>query len=246
MALLSLIFQRSKRPSIETSLDGVTKTIITMDVSISETHSRTAVISQNEIEDGSNVADHVKLNPEKLTIEGLVSDSPVGVLQSAIGAGLSSASQLAAGAASKALGPVAATAVGSAVGLAGGSIAGLLTGQNRNPKDMFKLLDDLWRKRQPFTMVTALEKYDNMIITDLTVPRSASIGKSLRFTMSLEKVQIVSSSIVQVPAFKVANAGGSSVAKLGKQASKTASAANGSNASLLLQGFQKFGFLGGA
>lgn len=239
MALLSLIFDRPIRASFETVV-GSERVVVPLDASISEGHERQASVTQNAIEDGSNVADHVKLNPVRLTIEGLISDTPVSLLQAGLGLGISSASQLAAGAIGGVGGNIAAEA--AAFGL--GSLAGLLTGAPRRASDGFKFMEQLWENRQPFTMVTALKRYENMIMTQLSVPKSASIGKSLRFSMTLEQVRIVRSSLVAIPAFQVGgNASAQSQANLGKQGTKDAGAESSSKASLLLQGFQSAGVL---
>lgn len=238
MSLLALIFDRPVRASIETTVDGAEKIIVPMDVSISESHERSATISQNPIEDGSNVADHINLAPESLTMEAMISDAPVSLFQSVLGTAISSASQLAAGA----LTGIAGGIVEQVAGLGLGSIAGLLTGTPRDPADGFRFMEELWRARQPFTVVTALKRYEKMVIATLTTPRSASNGKSFRFNVKFEQVRIVKSQIVKIPAFKVGgNASAQSKAILGKNATKAAGEETSSSASLLLQGFQKQG-----
>lgn len=238
MSLLSIIFNKPVRASIETTVDGQETIVVPMDVSISENHERSSTITQNPIEDGSNIADHINLLPERLTMEALISDAPVSLVQSATGTLVGSASQLAAGA----VGGIAGTLVAQGVGLGLGSLAGLLTGTPRDPADGFRYLEELWNNRQPFTVVTALRRYEKVVISNLSVPRSASIGKSLRFSISLEQVRIVKSQIVQIPAFKVGgNASAQSKAGLGKQATQEAGEETSSNASFLLQGFQKVG-----
>jgi hypothetical protein len=53
---------------------------VTLDVSESEDHGKTAEPTQHPIEDGSDVADHVKQLPDTLTLTGTVSNTPVGFL----------------------------------------------------------------------------------------------------------------------------------------------------------------------
>lgn len=237
MSLLSLIFNRPVKASIETTSDGNETIIVPMDASISETHERSASVTQNPIEDGTNIADHITLAPVRLTMEALISDSPVSLIQSGIGTAVSSASQLAQGA----IGGIAGTLAGQATGIGLGSLAGLLTDTPRDPADGFRYLEELWENRQPFTVVTALKRYEKMVLTSLSVPRTAQIGKSLRFNATFEEVRVVKSSIVTVPAFKVGgNASAQSAAGLGKQATKEAGA---ETSTLALRKFQEFGIL---
>lgn len=233
MPLFSLIFNRPTKPSFELAIQGAPQTI-EFDASLSETHERVADITDNEIEDGSNVSDHARLRPKKLTLNAIISDAPVTLLGALAGAGLSAASQLANNAAGGGtLGNLAATATG----LGGGTLAGLLTGSPRNPADGWKVLEEVWEKRVPFTVITALQKYDNMLIENLSAPRSASVGKSLEFTVVLKQVKIISSATVKVAAFKVAEdaQGAQSKTALGKQAGKQTTVKNQSIAFRLIQ-----------
>jgi hypothetical protein len=239
MALFSLIFNRPVKASFEVVRDvggGDQKVVFELDASLKETHKRTAKVSQNPIEDGTNVADNVNLDPRGLELTGFVSDAPLSLLGSAVGLGLSSATQLA----SKALGT---SAVGqAAAGLATtglGSIAGIITGSPRDPKKAWQFLDEVWSRREPFSVVTALQRYENMVVASLSAPRESGRGKGLEFDITLEQVEIVQSSVIRVAVFKTGTLGGQSKAKLGKQSGKEA-ASNQSIAFRLL-GFQKGG-----
>lgn len=49
---------------------------IWIDVSISETHSLTAEVSEHPVEDGSNISDNVRAQPRTVQLEGLVTNHP--------------------------------------------------------------------------------------------------------------------------------------------------------------------------
>lgn len=234
MALLSLLFGEPQKAQIG---------VMQLDASINESHSRTAVPTRSEIEDGSTIADHIKLEPKKLTITGVIAESPVGRAEALLGlatAGLISGAQ---GAIGGLAGNVAGTALGS--GLA--SISGLVSsdlgedanGQviGRSKQDALAYLEELWSQRTPFEVITALTKYENMIITNLDIPREAIHGDSLEFTVEMEEIRIVTSSAVQIPTFQLADDAelGASSGKLGNQATKAAKAGTQSDASLALQ-----------
>ncbi len=231
MALLDIIFGGPEKAQIG---------VMELDASVRETHEVVTTVSENEIEDGSNVADHVRLQPRGLSIDGYISDAPITLLGSVIGLGVG----LVTGAVGGALGGIAGAIAGTAVA----SLAGLITGSPRDPKDSFKYLEELAIKREPFTVITSLKRYENVVITNLSIPRSARVGKSLQFTCQFKQITIVKSASIKIPAITVApdtTAGAQSNSKLGKQGSKEASGSTGSKASLLLRGFQKAGFFTG-
>ena len=236
MALLSLLFGGPKKAQI-----GVMR----LDASVSETHDRTAVVTQNEVEDGTNVADHIKLQPIGLTIEGLISDVPLSLFGSALGlAGGFATSQVqnAFGGGGSVGGALAAQA--AALGI--GSVAGLVlertnTDKVRNPQDAFRYLEELWENRLPFEVITVSRTYQNMVISNLSIPKNAQIGKGLRFTVTMEQVRIVSSTVVQVPFFLAPNVPGASTsAKTGKQSAKEAKPSTQARSTTILRdGFQR-------
>jgi hypothetical protein len=58
-------------------------------------------------------------------------------------------------------------------------------------QDAFRELVRLQRDREPFTVVTGLAVYQNMLIETLEVPRDSSDGQSIRFSMVIRELQIV-------------------------------------------------------
>lgn len=208
MSSLAVVFGRSQKAQLD---------VLQLDASVSETHNRKSKISANEIEDGSQINDHITLDPESLTIEGLISEAPLSLAQ--------------------ALANVATTAAGGAIGGAGGALATagiaslssnlLRTSQNPSVDALFKL-EELWTKRVPFTVVTGLKTYKNMVIESITIPRSKDIGKSLRFTVNLMQLKIVRSKTVIIPEANLDEQAGHSAASkanIGKQKTAAASAA---------------------
>lgn len=72
MGLLSLVYGTKKQLKIAQ---------IEVDVSVQETHETDCDITENPVESGANITDHIQVKPAKLTIEGLVSDTPIKFLQ---------------------------------------------------------------------------------------------------------------------------------------------------------------------
>jgi hypothetical protein len=48
-----------------------------IDAAITEEHTLNAEVTSNPVEEGSDVTDHVRLDPDMISIEGVVSDSPM-------------------------------------------------------------------------------------------------------------------------------------------------------------------------
>lgn len=51
--------------------------LITFDASLSETHGREADITEHEVEEGVAIADHIRLRPIEVTVEAIVSATPL-------------------------------------------------------------------------------------------------------------------------------------------------------------------------
>lgn len=65
-----------------------------------------------------------------------------------------------------------------------------------NSWDMFKK----WRDRGDLvTVATSLETYENMLITDVSVPRDSKRGNSFEFTVTAKELRIVESEEVPAP-----------------------------------------------
>ena len=232
MALVSLFFQ--KRAQID-QLD--------LDVSISEQHDATATLTQYELEAGGNVNDHIILNPIKLIIEGVVSKTPLG--SSAL---ISSAATAAGGALGKKIGG-SNKILGAAAVVGGASIGGLVSnafgldagvdtskGKSRKPEDVYTYLVQLRDKRQPFTVVTKLRTYLNMVLTSVSAPRTAASREILQFTATLEQVRIVEARAASGIAGTESALGTAAAPeqKLGKQAATAAAPKTADNGSVAL------------
>lgn len=155
---------------------------LSLDAVVSETHRYGNTLTQNPVESGAMITDHIINEPITLRMEALVSDAPLG-LKSALAAGAAGLASQALGV-SGALGAVAAGA--AAVG------AGALTGASRGSasRDAFKLLVDLWKGRKIITVVTGLQVYKNMAIESLEFPRDTATGRALRIQIALKQVRI--------------------------------------------------------
>ncbi len=87
-----------------------------------------------------------------------------------------------------------------------GSVTGLITnftihtfGITKNrAQDAFDAFKSLWKERTLVTIVTVMEVYNDVAITDVSVDRSSSTGESLALNISFQKANIVKLKTVQV------------------------------------------------
>ena len=181
--ILETVFKISRRGQIGALL---------IDARISENHNRTAQVTDYEIEDGTVISDHIKLDPLSLSITGFISDTPVEFFGSR-DLGLKTKEAVDALFPSQTL-----------KNQANPEQEGVIPeADTKNPIDSWLYLDEVWKKRTPITVITSLQVYKNMIITSLSAPRNAEIGKSLEFNVDLREVRVVRSETVEIPVFKV-------------------------------------------
>lgn len=210
---------------------------LTLDAAESIDHELSAAVTKNPVESGSVIQDHVTIDNDKITINGIVSEAPISILGSAFNVFTgAAASQL-----NKQLGGFARGAAAAGIG----SIGGIITNRNQNdvqfPQKAYNYLKELLRAREPFTIVTSLERYSNMVCTKLSVPQRASTGKSLIFNATFEKVNLVKTKTVLVPESVIRNASGASNTNLGNQPRTEASADNARGVTVLKSIFNQFG-----
>jgi len=81
MALMQLIVgKNSKKGFCLPGKKGGTDNIsLEMDVILSETPNYSATPTKSQVESGADITDHIALDPVSLTIEGIVSNTPVGL-----------------------------------------------------------------------------------------------------------------------------------------------------------------------
>lgn len=81
MSVINILFG-SRTPS-GFSLSGLVE--FQADLTLEESHERSAEVTENPIESGAVVSDHVITNPERLRLEGFVTDAPAAARERAAG-----------------------------------------------------------------------------------------------------------------------------------------------------------------
>ena len=174
MAALDTVFKITRRGQIAA---------LRIDAMIQETHNRSAETTDFEVEDGVTISDHVKLNPLTLELSCFISDAPAnffGVRE---------------------LTDISANVINSL--LPGPDRSGVPNARSRSPIDAWNYLNTVWEEQNLIAVVTSLQVYRNMILTNLSAPKSSAIGRSLEFKASLKEVRIVETNILTLPAISL-------------------------------------------
>lgn len=164
--------------------------VIELDCTVRENHSRQSPASDYPIENGASISDNILIRPIELELNGIISDTPIDAGAVAVSALTSAVSNIA--------GPL------GVVGAAGGvALFQALQGTGKISINTYEQLLRLQEARAPFEVFTTLvpKKYQNMWIKSLSVPRDASTGQVLAFNLSLIQLLLVSSQTVNVKIF---------------------------------------------
>lgn len=163
MANLALIF-----PITPTSID-----VIDVDAAVSQMHESASEITEHPVERGNSVSDHSRPKPDRLTIEGIVTNTPINLVQR--------------------------RRVVSSQGATIQAVVGTpIDGAEGRAEAAERKLRDLKEKGTLVTVVTRLRTYRNMMIESLQFPQDAHTGDALRFTAQLKAIVIVQNKVTPV------------------------------------------------
>lgn len=147
---------------------------IELDATISETHTRSAQVTDHPVERGANVTDHVRIEPDGLVIEGMVSNTPLSFdqIKRYVRAG--------------------------GVEIETTNFDETPRGVRGYAERAYERLREIMDAGTVITVVTALRTYDNMVLQSLSVPVTVQSGDALRFTATFKQVVLVSNKITTV------------------------------------------------
>ncbi len=152
-----------------------------MDVTVLEDHVMSNDVTEDPVEEGAPMTDHIRRRADMLTLQCAVTDHPMGEMVTL------RAKADAAKAAINSIAPVATTL----------DPYGSVTEECR--AYMTRLMEDC----EPVVVVTSIRTYDSMALVSFRESRSPGSGAGLMFTAELRKIRIVSnertSSRVAVP-----------------------------------------------
>ena len=148
---------------------------VTLDASLSEMHHGENEITEHPVETGADITDHINPKSDTVTIEGLVSNTPITATQntravSSQGQQLQTTTQQ--------------EQPAGKVGYAESAYRALL-----DIKDSGKII----------TIVTKLRTYTSMAMVSLDVPRNAQVGDVVRFTAVFKAIRTVQNQSFYTP-----------------------------------------------
>jgi len=152
-------------------------TMITMHAVVSEQHTLTNTITDHPVETGFNASDHSRPNPDLVTMDCRISNTPLssGQATEAVKAGAFTIQTTTAAA-------QAAGAIGAVDGYAQGEWAKL-----RRLRDIGAIV----------TVATTMGSYDSMAIESISLPRSARNYDAIAFSISFKRIRVVQNKLTR-------------------------------------------------
>lgn len=145
-----------------------------IDVTISEEHTYESEATSYPVETGTDITDHIRPRPIVVTLEGIVSDTPL--TKAAV-------ARVANGDFVAGLLPLDDASDTTAFGEA---TSGLLPSD-----DALLRLIAIRDARQPVSIETSLQIFDNMAMIGLSIPRASDNGDALRFSATFQQIRFV-------------------------------------------------------
>lgn len=170
------VLPNQKRVAI---MDGE-KVLILLDAALNENHSLAAEATSHPIETGFSISDNIINQPRTYTLEGLISDDPVDVLQEGI--------------LDRTIGWSIPDELKSRLN------CNLMKSSNSKPSAAtFHQLEEIFERRLPVQIQCDLKLYKNMVMTSLNIPRSYKEARALRFNASFKQITIVDVEYIAAP-----------------------------------------------
>lgn len=183
MAAATVMARPRKAQQISTDTDtrvnnSATAPLVTVPISatISELHTMANTVTDQPVEEGANISDHARPDPDGLTMECIISNTPISQDQQTteVQSGSVVVQTTAQQAASQQLSAV--------------------TGYAEQAYKQLKLLRDTGTL---CTVLTTLTTYRSMEITNLSIPRDSKNYDALHFTITFKKVRVVANKLTR-------------------------------------------------
>lgn len=168
---ISFLFGIPRKVSASTQ-DAKPSTIVEFNATLSEDHNISAELTDHPVETGSTITDHYRLLPKSITINGIVSNTPLsGLNPLAIGAGL-----------------------------VAGVVTSVNSRISKSPaNEAYDKIEASMKKGELLTIVTTLKTYNNMLITSFSTRRDSASGNILNATIVLREVRIAKVETISTP-----------------------------------------------
>lgn len=152
---------------------------------LNESYNFNADITDNPVEEGSDVTDNINPRPLEISLTMKQSDTPISLGSAIRGAAVSAGS--AAGSELGSLGRVAG-------GFAGGELSRLLRNESARrglAQTCYEQFRKMFEERNLITVQTGLDIFPNMAIQSINFSRNQSTGRAIDFVVTLRQIRIV-------------------------------------------------------
>ena len=156
--------------------DGFSVGEFSVDLILSEHHALVSTVSLHPVEEGAAIADHIRQELRGGSLNALVSNHSLNLSGDYSVAEAGDSQKM----------PNYGTSTRT---------------RTANPaKDMWENLKALWENREPVTIVTTLEVYENVVITHAATSRAEDSGEALEFEIQFTQIRTVKLQEVQITA----------------------------------------------
>lgn len=217
MAIISLLLNNFQTRTVlrENASDA---DILPIDCTITRTTNFENEITQFPVEEGLDVTDHIRTKPITMSIEGIISETPL-TLESQKAALVTSAGSVVA----KQLGGFKGAA-DTLAGIGAGKLGAKLFQGDGNPAEIGRaILEKLALSKTRFRVAVGKKILDDMVISRLSIPEELQNGRSLRFSATLQQIRVVKGQTVFIQ--RISRSAAHTASKktnLGAQATTTA------------------------
>ncbi len=149
---------------------------VMLDAAVNEQHVTTAQVTEHQVENGPDVADHIRPMPQKVTIEGVISNTPINNPTTQMGGAKGSSQKITANRVNY--------------------TAFKFDSDFDRVKDANTALVDAVEAGALFVVTTTLATYQNMAAVNYAVQRNVDNGNTLRFTIDFQELRIVETQTV--------------------------------------------------
>lgn len=162
MAATTLVFLKQLN-----SVSGPSVDTLTIDATLSETHSSKVTVTRHPVEQGVKITDHKLREPDGLVMDCIITNDPMPTTDSETPAQYVNPS-------------------GQTFNYAAKS-----SYEPDRASKAYQTLLSLLDSPDLLSVVTSLRNYDNMVLTDITAPRDSGTGEALRFTVTFTQIRVV-------------------------------------------------------
>ncbi len=180
--------------------------LITLDAAMRVSHRLASVATEHPVESGANMSDHIRPEPDRIEIQGIVTNTPIIVPSD--NADGTRAVQVTVDGAPKTVG----NTIGRLVPIAGGLLAPVVLPLPRQKAivlgfepefdrvgAVYEALRTIKEAGTLVTIITLLRTYRNMVIESIDIEESAEFSNALPLTIAAKEILIGSVDVMKSP-----------------------------------------------